>query len=130
MRDTIEANKRMINFQETHRPYMKPNNTLHYVNLESNHPPVVLKNIPEGVNKRPSEISSEEDEFSKVAPQYQKALDNAGYSFKLHYEGRQTGTRKKKARKRNVIWYNPPYDKNVKTNVGLVYKQMMSYIEK
>ena len=106
---------------------MKPNNMLHYVNLESNHPPVLLKNIPEGVNKRLSEISSDEDEFTKAAPQYQKALDDTGYSFKLHYERKQTGTRKKKARKRNVILYNPPYDKNVKTNVG---RQFLKIIDK
>ena len=84
---------------------MKPNNTLHYVNLESNHPPVMLKHIPEGVNKRLSEISSDEEEFSKAPPQYQKVLDDAGYSFKLHSFKTRLANNKasfKETEKRNV----------------------------
>ena len=76
---TIEANKKVVNFLDVtldlntgeYMPYMKPNNVLQYVH--TNHPPVILKNIPKGVNKRLSEISSNEEVFNKAAPQYQKA---------------------------------------------------------
>ena len=60
-----------------YRPYMKPNNTLQYINVKSNHPPAILKIIPEGVNKRLSEISSNKEVFDQAAPPYQKALDES-----------------------------------------------------
>ena len=69
---------------------------IQYVHAKSNHPPVVLKNIPAGVNKILSEISSNEEMFNKAAPIYQKALDESGHNFKLKYqqkspEKRRTG---------------------------------------
>ena len=67
---------------DQYMPFMKPNNILHYLNTNSNHHPVILKNIPKGVNKILSEISSDEEIFKKVAPQYQKALDESGHSYK------------------------------------------------
>ncbi|KAK3745373.1 hypothetical protein QZH41_001401 [Actinostola sp. cb2023] len=106
---------------------MKPNNTLQYVNTDSNHPPTVLKNIPEGINKkRLSEISSNDTEFNKAVPVYQKALDESGHNYKLHYVQDQPRAAKRN-RKRNTIWYNPPYDRNVKTNVG---KEFLRIIDK
>ena len=56
---TVEANKKVVNFlditldlqRDLYSPYMKPNNTLQYVNNKSNHPPLILKNIPESVNR-------------------------------------------------------------------------------
>ena len=107
-------------------PYMKPNNALQYVNTKSNHPPAVIKNIPEGINKRLSEISSSEEVFNKAAPVYQKALDANGYSYKLHYEKPKLET-KDKSRKRNIIWYNPPYDRNVKSKIG---KEFLKILDK
>ena len=65
-------------------PYMKPNNTLQYVNAKSNHPPGILRNIPAGVNKRLSEISSSEEIFNKAEPAYQKASNESGHSFTLN----------------------------------------------
>ena len=55
----IEANKKTINFldvtfdltNESYSPFMKPNNKLLYVHRQNNHPPALLKNIPENINK-------------------------------------------------------------------------------
>ena len=46
---SIEANKKIVNFlditldlqRDLFKPFMKPNNTLLYVNKESNHPPSI-----------------------------------------------------------------------------------------
>lgn len=132
LRITIEANKKVVNFLDVtlnldsglHKPYMKPNNTLKYVNIKSNHPPAVLKNIPIGINKRLSGISSNEEVFNNAAPAYQKALDDNGYNYKLNYE---KPDQPKANRKRNIVWYNPPYDQNVKTNIG---KEFLNIIDK
>ena len=57
-----------------------------YVHRLSNHPPAVVKNIPVNVNKRLSNISSDEKMFQKAAPLFQEAIDKSGYNFKLTYQ--------------------------------------------
>ena len=75
---------------------------MQYVNTKSNHPATVLKNIALGINKRLSEIASNEEKFSRAAPVYQKALDDSDYEFELHYEQPRPET-DKRSRKRNII---------------------------
>ena len=69
--------------RNTYRPFLKPNNTLLYVRSESNHPPDILKNIPESVNRRLSAIASDENQFKQSINPYQEALEKAGYTYKL-----------------------------------------------
>lgn len=128
---TIDCNKKIVNFLDvtfnitegTYGPYMKPNNIPLYVHMESNHPPSIIKNIPLNVNKRLNSISANKNVFDAAASEYQKALDKSGYSHTLVYEekgnsGTQNRTKNKRNRTRNIIWFNPPFSKNVKTNVG------------
>ena len=90
---TIEANKKIVNFLDitlnlsnyTYLPCTKPNNILLYINKKSNHPPLIIKNIPLSINKRLSEISYDEASFNKTAPLYQKALDDRGYKHYLKF---------------------------------------------
>ena len=104
---------------------MKPNNKLQYVNVHSSHPPSILKSIPQSINKRLSEISSCKEAFYKAAPTYQQALDESGFGFKLHYEDPQPEIIKR-SRKRNIIWFNPPYDLSVKTNIGKEFLRIIT----
>ena len=70
----------------THEPYNKPNNVPLYVHKASNHPPSILKNIPLAINRRLSEISSDQECFNKSAPIYQEALSNSGYDYVLTFK--------------------------------------------
>ena len=45
-----------------------------YVTAASNHPPMVIKNIPLGINKRLVDISSNEQVFKEAAEFYQTQL--------------------------------------------------------
>ena len=71
---TIEANLKSVNFLDVnfnletgiYRPFMKPNDTPLYVHANSNHPPGILKNIPESVNTRLSKISANEEVFKQA----------------------------------------------------------------
>ncbi|KAJ8037403.1 hypothetical protein HOLleu_18211 [Holothuria leucospilota] len=62
----IGTNKKIVNFLDitldlrtsTYKPYVKPNIPL-YVHKQSNHPPLIIKNIPESINRRLSNISSD-----------------------------------------------------------------------
>ncbi len=87
LRITIEANKQTINFLDvtfslsnrTYHPYTKPGTTLQYVHHESNHQHIMTKNIPSGINKRISSLSSDKASFNQAAPPCQKALDESEY---------------------------------------------------
>ena len=93
-RITILANKQIINFLDvtfnlngsTYQPITKRNTSLQYVHRESNHPPITTKNIPAGINKRLSSLSSDKASFDQAAHPYQKALDESGYHYTLQYE--------------------------------------------
>ena len=64
-------------------------------------------------------ISSNEQVFNEAIAPYQQALEESGYDFKLKFDPQpKRATRKNKARKRKITWYNPPWDSNVKTNLG------------
>ena len=120
---TIEANKKTVNFLDvtldlnssTYKPYTKPGNVIQYVNRESNHPPSVLRSIPEAINKRLSNISSDKHSFDLAVPPYQEALRKSGYDYKLNYNPQPP--KRGKNRSRNITWYNPPFNSNVSTNV-------------
>ena len=124
---TAEANQKIVNFldvtfdleNETFRPYMKPNNTPNYVHKLSNHPPNVTRNIPASVNRRLSCISSSELMFETAAPAYRDALAKSGYDFELKFDPNAAEQPKKtRCRKRNISWFNPPFNATVRTNVG------------
>ena len=98
-----------------------------YVSSNSNHPPSILCNIPESINQRLSNISSCKASFEEEAPHYQEALIKAGYDYKLSFTEKETNEsennmvdeeERKHGRCRNVIWFNPPYAKNISTNIG------------
>ena len=109
-----------------YKPFMKPNNIPIYVNKQSNHPPNILTNIPEGINKRLSTISAIENIFNSAVPLYQEALLKSGYSYKLHYLPPETPvTTHRKNRKRNILWFNPPFSKNVSTNIGRKFLEIL-----
>ena len=48
---------------------------------------------------------------------YEEALKKSGYSYNLTYIPNLHQVTNKN-RKRNITWFNPPFSKNVSTNVG------------
>ena len=133
---TIEANKQIVNFLDvslnlsdgTHMLFNKPNNIPLYINKKSNHPPHIISNIPQSIYRRLSEISYDKESFDKAAPIYQKALDNSGYKHLLTFSSHistHTSHSKRKHRKRDIIWYKPPFSKNVSTNIGRTFLKLL-----
>ena len=131
---TIEANKTIVNFLAVtldlqsgkHYPYTKEGNVPLYVHKKSNRPPSILKNIPDSINKRLSEISSDRHCFDNAKTVYQEALNKSGYNYNLSYnEPRNEIQHSRKNRPRNILWYNPPFSKNVKTNVGKCFLSLI-----
>lgn len=135
LRITIEINLPTVNFLDTtldlrtgkYHPYRKPNDRPLYVHRLSNHPPQILKNLPNAIGKRLSEISSDEDIFSEAATPYEEALRESGFTGDLHFTEHSPHAQKKPTRKRcrNILWFNPPFSKNVRTNVGRRFLQLV-----
>lgn len=108
----------------TIQPFRKDLQTPMYINVHSNHPPRVIKELPNMIASRISKLSSTKQIFDSEIPVYQTAINNAGYTSKLNFT-QPSSDRKKRVRKRNIIWFNPPYSKSVSTNVGAKFLQLI-----
>ena len=63
--------------------------------------------------------------FNSVAPLYQDALKKAGYNYKLKFNPMEKKNKKNSSRKRDVLWFNPPYSQGVRTNVGAKFLKLI-----
>ena len=108
----------------SYKPYRKPDNEPLYINHSSNHPPHILRELPKSINKRINTLSCDKQTFEQSAPTYSDALSKSNFNAQLEYE-QQNNTSKRHNRQRNVLWYNPPYSKNVKTNLAQNFLQLI-----
>ena len=88
-----------------------------YVHKHSNHPPSILRQPPASINKRILTLSSDKQVFDDAVQTYQNALGHSNFSHKLEYMPHAT-QQPRRNRQRNIIWFNPPFSKNVKTNIA------------
>ena len=86
----------------------------------------ISSNEQVGINKRLVDISSNEQVFNEAAEYYQAQLNKCGYNHQLVWS-EKTGSKAKRKRKREVVWFNPPFSMNVQTRVG---KEFLSLIDK
>ena len=105
-----------------YKPFNKPNNKPLYINASSNHPLSLLKRIPKSVSKRITTDSCHEDIFRKSAPFYNSIFQDCGFNENIKYCLEESvSSRRRKNRSRNIIWYNPPFSRNVKTNIENIF---------
>ena len=112
---------------DTYKPFMKDNANPVYVHAKSNHPPNIIKQIPGMIGKRLSELSKNEEIFLEACPAYEEALAKCGYKEKLKYTIPENPLENpgKRNRKRNIIWFNPPFSQNVETSVGKLFLKLI-----
>ena len=91
-------------------PFNKTNNEINYKYKQSNHPNSIIKQLPLSVERHLSKLSSNEKIFNNYFPIYQEALQKKDNS--QHH-------------KRQIIWFNPPYSKNVTTKVGKFFLRLI-----
>ena len=127
----IQCNRKIVDYLDitfdlndgSFRPYKKPGDETLYINIDSDHPPSILKQLPISIEKRLSSISSSEAVFDQSKGHYQEALRKSGHNHELRYNPQQRRRGRNRARK--VIWYNPPFSKTVKTNIGRKFLQLL-----
>ena len=120
---TTKANLKVVNFLDmqldlingTYRPYRKPNDNLMYIDINSNHPPSIKKQIPVSISKRISKLSSNEEIFNNNIRTYSDA------SAFIPETPSDPHANERRNCRRKITWFNPPYSMNAK-NIGKVVK--------
>ena len=131
---TVQSNLKVVDYLDVvlnlttgrYYPFRKPNNDPLYINTKSNHPPSTIKQIPASISTRMSGLSCDQDEFDKFWQLYNNVLKSSGHKEQIHYVEDQR-RKKSRNRARNIIWFNPPYSQNVRTNIA---KSFLCLIDK
>ena len=93
------------------------------IDINSNHPPSIKKQIPKSISKGISKLSSNEETFNNNIRTYSDALKRCGFQEKPVFIPETPSDPHANERCKhscNIIWFNPPYSMNVKTNIGKV----------
>ena len=132
---TIKGNLKIGNFldvtfnlhKNTHKPYSKPDDLPAYIDVNSNHPPTSIQELPKSIGKRLSELSCNKQILEKAIPPYNDDFKKSGFKENLAYTPKTTTSNilDKKQGKRNIICFNPPYSANVKTNIGRIFLSVL-----
>ena len=143
----VSSNLKIANFLDitfdlynnSNNPFNKNNDIPSYVNVNSNHPKCIIKQIPTAVNLRINRLLSSKRIFEYNKESYNEALYNSGFNKKLefldlnrvnkyrdndsqHTKYRMNNTKnsndhfgnrnyKNRNRHRKIIWFNPPFCK-------------------
>ena len=99
-------------------PHRKNNNQLLCINKQSNHPPTIVNQIPSMVSRRISDISCNKEHFDKATPANINELKFSGFNENIQFASIPAPRRNCN---RKIIWFNPPYSVNVKTNIGRIF---------
>ena len=114
----MEDNKIVLNFLDitlnlrtgAYKPYKKPNDTINYINCESNHPPSIIQKLPKGIGIRLSTNSSSKEIFQEAAKPYNDGLKQNGYKQVMIYDKNENleNRREKTTRKSAQETMSPP----------------------
>ena len=107
------------------KPFGKPNDHPIYINSKSNHPKIIIKQLPKMVAHCISTLSSDKETFDNEIGLYEKALKNSGHNCKLNYVPPEPT--KKRVRTRKILYFNPPFSKSVKTKVGALFLKLIDH---
>ena len=112
---TCETNLKAVNFLDVtlnlttgkYQPYNKPDNNPLYINILSNHPPNIIKNLPQNISKRINTLSADKTTFNKSKDLYDNALAESGFKYKITFQKQQnTSTITNNTKKENERLYD------------------------
>ena len=111
--------------RNTYQPYKKPNDNLTYINIPSNHAPQIIKHLTQTISESLSRNSSSAKIFEQSKPDYEEALKKCSYKAKLQYRQPNLQQNNTRRRTRKMIWFNPSFSLDVKTNVAKMFLQLI-----
>ena len=120
----VEVNFLYVTFNLRNGSY-QPYKKLKY-NVLSNHPSQILKQLTTTISGRLSRNSLSELIFNESKHQYEDALGKCVFKSKLTYKDLTAPTNKKMiSRKRKTIWFNPPCNQNISTNIAKIFLKLV-----
>ena len=90
----------------------------------SNHLPQIIKQLPNPISETLSKNSTSQEIFNIAKVENEKALKKSGYDVDWRYTNDKLKESKK--RKRNIIWFNPPFSKLVLRKVAKPFLQLVT----
>ena len=64
--------------------------------------------------------------FETAAPIYREALAKSGYEYELKFDPNAANPKSKsRNRKRNILWYNPPFSLSVRSNIASDFLKLL-----
>ena len=108
----------------TRKLYKKTNDKLLYIHSSSSHLPQMIKELPNSISERLWKNSSNQGIFITAKIQEEDTAKRSRYNVDLKCTYKNLG--KPKTQKRNIIWFNPPFNKSVSTNVSKTFIQLVT----
>ena len=137
----ISSNNKIVNFVDvtldlsnnTYKPFKKMDQSPSYININSNHPKVIIKQVPKAVNLRIRNLSVNEEIFRKGSKMYIDALKSSGYKENFTYKEEKVPNdnkeinkeNRRKNRKRKIICFNPPFCRLTNINIGKYFLKLV-----
>ena len=131
---TVEANTTKLNFLDVtldltsgkYYPYTKEGNIPLYVHTKSSHPPTILKNIPSQSIRGSPRYLLTKNALITLKSSIRKLSTKSGYRYNLSFNATlNQSPRPLRNTKQNITWFNPPYSKNMETNVGKCFPSLI-----
>ena len=88
-------------------PFRKPNDNPLYIDINSDHPPTIKKQLKNMIQKRLSTLSSSKAVFDREKTIYETALKNAGHQHNLEYMVPEEPKKRKRRRKSTLLQLHP-----------------------
>ena len=138
----------------TFKPFSKNDSNPRYINISTNQPRSILRQIPNAINQIINRMSSCKKIFEESISRYDDALNDSGFQGRLEYltpgdhnsrvknnygrtrtlikvgEILNNSSHKKrrgKNRNRKVVWFNPPFCRLANINIG---KYFLHHLDK
>ena len=117
----------------SYKPFLKTDQYPSYINVNSNHPKTIIKQVPKVVKLRIRNLSAYEKIFQESNKIYVDALKNSGFREEFTYQeenipndiNKEYKKYSKKNRKRKIIWFNPHFCKLASINVGKYFLKLI-----
>ena len=132
-----ETNIKVVNFLDLtlnlstgkYKPNNKPDIKPIYINVNSNHPPHIIKNLPENISRRINKVSSDKTVLKNSRKLFKNTLSNSGFYYIITFQllAKNKDRSRNKNRGRKIVSFNPSYSCNVATNIG---KKLLLLLDK
>ena len=105
--------------------FRKANNTPIYINILSNHPPTIIKQLPKMANRRISNLSCNKEEFDEVNSLYETARKDSTRFSSMSFRNSNTQNTQIYSN-RKTYWFSPPYSQYGKANIGKLFIKLVT----